>query len=393
MLYLNNELVNTRTKVDGTPADPRFEKQVKEYHETIKEIHDYYGDSLVVETRHRPAPDKVTGWMVFPGTKGILLQTTVVSDEGNIEEWVYSTNILKKENDRLKMETPNLLVSKGSFTVDVRRNPDLVYYLVKSNKVGRTIYDNKKFHFRDTKAVSQHNAEANRLEGKIMNMIYTSIPEPNLRTLAKSWGISGVNLKDIEEVREELYKLLKEGEKGKKKVPGSGRGYQEFIDSSEVRFYDQAAALCKDAEDRNKLVFDMENRSWLLDYNDGNSPSILKRLSGDEFGRPMDALVDFLVSDREQLRKVESIMGAEAIRPDQTHAPSSLPTIEDPPLDVPDNLTLELIENTTHHQKLKKLVKEHCPDYKASNTDTSEVLRAVLFRKVAETNLVQENAG
>jgi len=392
MLYLNGDLVNTRTKADGTPADPKFDKQVREYHKTIKEIHDYYGDTLIVETRHRPAQDKITGWMVFPGTRGILLQTTVISDDGNVEEWLYSTNILRKENDRLLMETPNLLVHKGTFPVDVRRNPDLVYYLVKSNKVGKTIYDNKKFHFKDTKAVNQHNAEKNRLEAKVMNMIYNSIPEPNLRTLAKSWGLDGVSLKDIEEVREELYKRLKEGETGKKRVPGSGRGYKEFIESSEVRFYDQAAALCKDAEERNKLVFDMEARAWLLDYADGSSPSILKTLSGDEFGRPMDALVDFLVSDREQLRKVERIMGSEVIRPDIKDA--APPVINDPPSPPkePSILTIELIENAKWGE-LKKLIKEHCPEHKGSSKDTAEIIRTELIRKVAQTSLVQETAG
>ena len=391
MLYLDGELVNTRLNKDGKAANPKFEKQAQEYKEVLTHINDYFGDTLVVETRTKPHPDPITGYPVYPGTRGILLQTTIATDDG-MEEWVYSPNILKKEDDVLKMEKPNLLIQKGSYSIDVKRNPDLAFYLFKCNKVGKNEFENKKYHFVDLQASTDHKAEQNRTLGKVMNMIYTSIPEDRLRTMAKSWGVPGVNIKDISNVREELYQIVLAGEEAKEAQPGvDRRGYKEFINSSDVKMYDQIAALCSDAEERGKLVFDIDRRSWTLEYGDGSSPSILKELAGDEFGRPMDALVDFLLAEREELRRVENLMGT-----DPMQLPSKeldVKTETETAEGVPDNLSVDLIENTKKRPDLMRLVKEHCSEYKIQNTDTNETLRSALFRKVAANNIVQEPIG
>jgi len=385
MLYLNNELVNTRLNNDGKPVSEDFASVAKEYKKVLLHIKDYYGDTLVVETKNRPHPDPITNYPVFPGTRGILLQTALSTDNG-MEEWVYSDTILKKEEGVIKLLKPNLLVQKGSFSVDVKRNPDLAFYLYKCNKVGKNMYEGKKFHFNDHEAVGKHNADKNRLIGKVMNMIYSSIPEDNLRTLAKSWGVAGVNIKDTDSVREDLFKMITDGQDAKEAQPGSThKGYSEFIESSAVKLYDQIAALCSDAEEKGKLIFEEDGRRWSLEYGDGTSPQILKELSGDEFGRPLNALVDYLISEREELRKVENIMGAASMAP--------ISSQETGPVEVSDNLSIQLIEETVKMAEVKKLVKEHCPEHKHSNTDKAEDLKAMLFRKLAELNAIQEPTG
>ena len=68
MLYVNSVQVNTRDLNDDF---------VKDYHKTIKDITEYYGDYLVVETKRRPRTDKNTGQPRFPGARGLLLVSTV----------------------------------------------------------------------------------------------------------------------------------------------------------------------------------------------------------------------------------------------------------------------------------------------------------------------------
>jgi hypothetical protein len=373
MFYINGELV----ELTNDKADYKFADVVRDYKETIADALDKYGSHLVINTRIEPYPDKKTGHPRFPGTRGILLKTNLRRNN-SVEEWAYSRTLLKKIDDVLQLETPNLLVQKGIHSINIKENPDLVYYLLNCGYVGRTRDEGRKFHIFDLTYTNKKQASQRRQEGEVVHLIYTAIPEDRLLVLAKSFGVSNTGIKDIETVREELYQLVLQGEKAKSSGLSGHRGFDEFKESSEVKFYDQVAALCKDAEDSQRLVYETGERRWVLDYKDGGSPYVLKQLSGDEYGDIIGSLVNFLLTAPDHLKKVEAIMGVNPTKGRPINEKAEV------------NLTIDDIQNMKSVQTLKKWIKERFPEIKTPNTMTGaearEVLLTRLFASAEETS-------
>ena len=361
MLYINQELLNTRNK----DKNYKHADLVEDYHKVLKKTMEYYGKHIVIETRQRPHPDEKTGFPIYPGTKGLLLRTTIV-EESNVSEWIYSDVILKKKDDELALPSPNMLIQKGSYAIDITRNPDLVYYVFKCRKVGLTEAEGKKFHIQDNTASSIVRADKRRLESKVAYLIYDGISEPNLKTLAKSFGIANVDTQHIDVVREALLAKVESEEAAKKNGSPNHRGYEEFIESSEVKLNDKIAAMCVDVEESNNLVYDAEQRSWMIDYQDGGTPFRLKELGGAEFGDPMGALVRYLIDNEDALRKVESILHSPTDRPTGYMKPSFTLTVED-------------VQAEYKVPKLKKWIKELSPETLTPQTMKGSEAKEILF--------------
>ena len=393
MIYVNQKLVST----GNTNPDYEFAEVVKDYHESIKEIRKYYGDLLVVETKIRPRVDK-SGSYRPPGARGLLLISNInrTNSNGSVspEELRYSPVVLKEDGGNLIHESPNLLIQKGSYSVDIKRLPDLVYYIWRSGKVGRTPAEGKKFYIYDIKATNKQTASKRRAEGAVLNLIYSSLPEDKLRILAKSWGIDGVDTMDAESVREMLFEKIQDGESQKKRNP-KARGLKEFAASSEVKAVDKLTAMCKDAETAGKLKYSTIDRLWVIDYKDGGQPYTLKELAGDEFGDPLGALVNFLSINKGALRKVENVMGLTAVPTieaptEETYVKEEEPVI--PRMDAP-LYTPEQVFGEGSIMKLKKMLKEVDPDVGSlPRTLKSDEVRKMLLQKLGQASL-QETQG
>jgi len=281
MLYINDELVSTRDKSESNV----HHEIVKDYHKTLKEIKDKYGKQLVIETKIRPTPDAKTGMLRMPGPRGLLLvsnMTRRLDDDTVItEELRYSPHILKKDEKtgEYKNYSPNLIITKSSHSINVNKDPDLAYYALKCGYVGLTSAEGKKFHIYDPEEENRTKDSKRRMEGQVLSLIYTALPETKLRTLAKSFGVHDVNIKSVETVREDLYMKLQDNEDMKKLKPDSAfRGFKEFVESAEVKYHDQISALCSDAIEAGKLVFDENDRRWVIDYKDGATVVMQLRL-------------------------------------------------------------------------------------------------------------------
>lgn len=386
MLYVNGKLIST----GNVNPEYEFAEQVKDYHKSLKEIKDYHGDVLIVETKVRPRIDK-SGALRNPGARGLLLISNInrTNSDNSVssEELRYSPVVLKEDNGNLIHESPNLLIQRASYTIDVKRLPDLAYYVWRSGKVGRTPAEGKKFHLYDIKATNKQTASKRRAEGAVLNLIYSSLPEDKLRILAKSWGIDGVDGTDIETVRELLFDKVQIGEGQKKRNP-KARGFKEFAASSEVKAVDKLTAMCKDAETAGKLKYSTEDRIWTIDYKDGGQPYTLKELAGDEFGDPLGALVNFLSINEGALRKVHNVMGLTSVP--KIDSPKGKEEVVIPRMDAP-LYTPEQILQEGSIMKLKKMLREVDPDCgPLPRTMTSEEARRKLLEKV--TNL-QETEG
>jgi hypothetical protein len=397
MLYVNQKLIST----SNVNPDYEFAHIVKDYHKSIKEIKDYYGDFIVLETKIRPRSDTKTGLPRFPGARGLLLISNVnmTNSEGDSStlELRYSPVILKVEEGNLVHENPNLLIHKGSYSIDIKRFPDLAYYIWRCGKVGHTPAEGKKFHLYDIKATNQQTASKRRAEGAVLNLIYSSLPEGDLRILAKSWGVDGVDGMDSESVREMLFQKLQDGEDNKRTNPKS-RGFKEFISSSQVKEIDKLTAMCKDAETSGKLKYRTEDRTWVIDYKDGGNPYTLKELAGEEFGDPLGSLVSYLATNAEALRKVRNVMGLSV--PPRQEAPvvekapppkeESEPVI--PRMDAP-LYTVEQVLQESNTPRLKKMLKEVDPDIGVlPRTLKGEDVKKMLLQRLGQASL-QETQG
>lgn len=381
MLYVNEKLLDTRPSPNN-----EFIDVVEDYHKTLKEQTEYFGNLIHVETKIRPYRDGA-GTIRFPGPRGLLKRTMaeIPQEDGNTSmvELIYSPTVLREEDGRLKLDDPDILVNRAELSIDVQRNPDLAYFVFKSRMVGRTPAEGKKFHIKDVKKMHDNTAERRKLEGSVLNLIYSALPEDKLRTLAKSFGVSGVNLKTANTIRHELYDLLEKGEEAKSRHPGThARGFREFIDSSEVRFHDQIAALCRDAEEKGSLVFDDMDRRWLIDYKDGGTPYVLKEMAGDEFSDPLGSLVSFLISEPNKLRKVENVMGITKLTEDEKRdedVPKKEPVKVTPQETEKSDITAEMILKETNTPRLRSWLKKLDPESSPKPTLTAQELKMRLL--------------
>lgn len=385
MLYING----TQLSVRNSNKDYEFAEVVKDYQKTIRDITDHYGDFLVVETKIRPRTDKNTHVPRFPGPRGLLLISNVnrrLEDGTTVtEELRYSPVLLQKdEHGNLKHESPNMLIHRGSLTVSIKNNPDLAYYVMKCGKVGYTPAEGKKFHLYDVAEINKGNAQRRKLEGAVLNLIYSSLPENRLRILAKSFGVSDVNLKDPDSIREDLFQKLESAEDQKKRNPEANvRGFNEFIASSEVKEHDKIAALCEDAINEGKLIYDENDRRWVIDYKDGGNPYVVKEMAGVEIGDPRGTLVSFLLTDANALRKIHNVMGIE------DKATSSPKRPKAPPKEEVPMFTAEMVMTTHNVPKLKSMLKKLDPDVKLPMKASMQEVKEMLLRKIGEES-VQE---
>lgn len=380
MLYVNGQRLNTANR------SGEYGFVVEDYHKELKEQREYFGKYLVVETKIKPRKDKETGFYRYPGPRGMLKQSNVKYRLSNGEETTvelrYSDVLLQVDmaTGNIKNTDPNILIKRGKHTVDMENEPDLAYFFLKSNSVGRTPAQGKKFHIYDLQGMQVASAGKRKLMGEVIHLIYSSLPENKVRILAKSYGIPDVNLKSFDVVKEELYAKLEKAEEQKARQPGvSVRGFDEFINSAEVKKFDQVAALCRDAQDMGKVVFQENERNWVIDYQDGKSPYVLKELSGDEFGDPLNSLVTFLVSNPNYLRKVENVMGVGGYvgRTEEEQ-------VSEPAQEPESDLTQEMVLQETNYMKLKKMFREVKPDGDVPKGTNAETLRRMILSEMLQ---------
>jgi hypothetical protein len=380
MIYVNDELLITRNK----RPDYQYAALVQKYHETIKDLREKFGDQLRVQTRQKMRVDSQTGFPRYPGTRGMLMEASVATDSG-IDNFKYSSTLLKKDDHgNLVLAQPNLLVQRGETYIDIKQNPDLAFYCIHTGVVAPNKEVPGKFHVVDIEADDKFEAAKMRREAKMTNLIFSGIPEANLRMLAKSFGVSNVDSLPLDSVRIELHRTVLRNEKSKvASGPGVHRGIDEFIDSTEVRLFDQVSALVHDAVDKTVLLYNDVDRRWEIDYKDGTSAYILKELSGTEAGNPTEAISTYLVSNQDALRKLEVAMGSSGITP-----PESLDDIDEEKEIAASLPSVDEIQNETKMAQLRVWVKEILPDRpydkKDKAADLKEALLQYMFASKAE---------
>jgi len=372
MLYINGELLNTRNRQETYGRSDL----VKTYHETIASLRGQFGDVLRVQTSQKMRVDAKTGFPRYPGTRGLILQKAVATDSG-MDEFVYSPTLLKVDDGVVKLKEPSLLVLRGETYIDIAKNPDLAFYCIHTGVVAKNGNLPGKFHIVDIEGMQRDEAEKIRIEGRFANLIFSAIPEGNLRTLAKSWGISDVDSKPLDSVRVELHTKVLADEKSKLSGGrGDFRGIREFIESSEVRFYDQVAALVSDAEDKKVLLYNEVDRRWEIDYKDNTTPYILKEMAGSEFGNPTESLIKFLVAEADKLNKLENAIGKSIEKKKDNQPPITGASMEEFP-------AVEAIMSETNYARLKSLAKKFVPEFEIKKGVGNDEIKEALLAKMA----------
>jgi hypothetical protein len=139
-----------------------------------------------------------------------------------------------------------------------------------------------------------------------------------------------------------------------------------------VKANDRVAALCVDAEDKGYLVYDVEQRSWYLNYKDGAMPFRIKELGSGEFTDPLGSLVQYLIFAPESLHKIENLMNRGPIEMKPVPAAS-------------DAITMEMVQAETNVPRLKKMIKTIDANEEVPKTLTKDQAKEVLFRLLAAT--------
>jgi len=118
------------------------------------------------------------------------------------------------------------------------------------------------------------------------------------------------------------------------------------------------------------LVFDENDRRWVIDYKDGATPFILKELAGEEYGDPLGSLVNFLITEPNSLRKIENVMG--------------IGKVDEPPL---PQVTMEMIVKEHKVPVLKKYLRQLKPGIEIKKTAKLQELKDSLYALVSQESL------
>ena len=210
MLIKNGELLKT--------------SELKEFQHFKKEILPTYSNP--VEFRYpRPVAINTTGLKEEPPMFNILMTARVETSDG-LEEWAYTETLKRnKEGDYVPAEKSKIC-HKGELLVP-HSNPELCFFLMtKSKQNGST------FIIRDANKEARDKAKNKTLKADFTAILHGSTSPLNdgdtLKDIALAFGVSNVDRKIPEIIKDELESKVLLGEE-KKKVDKTAWGIEEFI--------------------------------------------------------------------------------------------------------------------------------------------------------------------
>jgi hypothetical protein len=144
----------------------------------------------------------------------------------------------------------------GSFIVNLKTDPDLAFFFAFKSP----LITGGHWKIDDPKADIKAQGDAERDSLAIKTAIWQNLnDETQLRTIAASYGISGVKDKEPDALRFELENVLKENNK-KKQVDPSYRGTEEFMEDLKINDYVRLSAFIRHFLDEAKIVYRKDGR-------------------------------------------------------------------------------------------------------------------------------------
>lgn len=203
----------------------------------------------------------------------------VVVNGGHSEDWWYSEFLPEKDkNGDYKFKKSGEWFPGGSIYVNNTEMDKLFFIMTKNLQ-----FKNHKIWLDDRIEIAKSKSVKIREQKEMIETIYEKLSEDNLRIVAQSFGISGVDGKETEVLQNELYDYLS----------SLKNGYELLMRNSDVNSVTRVKAMIQNAID-NKVIEYVMGRGWYLLDKDGKASESIIKIAPMEFDHKEEILCDFL---------------------------------------------------------------------------------------------------
>lgn len=354
MLYVNKEFLDTSNR----SKDYKLKDHVEDYHQKVQYLRDYYGDKVrLLSTRRDRFDQNIAQGKPIP-TLSMRFESVTYNDKtSSSEDWVYANQFINFSINADKLSYPRTkMIKGGEETINIQKDPDFAYFVIyKSGQVGEGQYSGRKFYIDDRRKAAKQSAITRKREGNLSHLIYDQLDEKKAMILAKSYGVSNVNGISDEERRNALYDIVMANENKLLKRPELNvRGIDAFMRDSDMDLRTKIGALVQDSIDKDVLIYNIVDRRWEIDYNDGRTNYVLMEVSSGDSSRHREVMIEYLTDNKDALHRLQGAMGEDGM--------------------VSVGITLDDILKENNPPKLRKIAKEHC-SLNPSNKTTKDQLK------------------
>ena len=237
----------------------------KEYEKGLKYLRETYGNSIRFvrpkfpkKTKGIDSKGREVDNLLLPTPPMIIPLTAEVNGRTGLEIWSCAL-----DNPKL---LPNglwelggrrsIMIKDANITVNLKSQAELAFFLYYKSP----FYSSGQLKIDDPVAQAKLEGDKEREALELQTAIYGVLAdEAQLKVVAQSCGIAGVDKKHPDAIRKELKSVVMEGEKRKKKDP-MAKGLKEFLDELKVTDAVRLRSAIKTAEDNGKIVWSPDGR-------------------------------------------------------------------------------------------------------------------------------------
>jgi len=267
----------------------------KEYNETLTYLRDHYKNGLIHFKRQGAV--KYTKGMDSSGREVPQMLEPVVSWSIPLSAYAVTGNKGKhlwacclstptpKANGLWDMGRTRSKIIKDELFININENPDLAFFLYKISPFVKRKLIVVADPVADDSTLGEKQREITELKYAVWNMLGD---ENKLHTMARGYGISDVDGKQPNAIRQELEALLEKNNKLRKQNPAI-KGTKEFIEDMQVTDGLLLRSFIQRAIDDKKLEYRADGR-WRI------GDKIIVQVPAQELTRKMDYLCSYLMA-------------------------------------------------------------------------------------------------
>ena len=216
----------------------------------------------------------------------IPLTGSIATGTKGTHEWSCCLNAPEpKANGLWDMGRTRAITIKGSLAVNIKEKPDLAFFLY---RVSRFVTKGL-IAVADPRAEDEERGEKNRMLTERKMAVWSMLSEDDkLKRMARAYGITDVDDKQPNAIREELESLLETNDKLKRQNPAI-KGTKEFLEEMKVTDGVLLRAFVQQAIDEKKLTWSVDGR-WKI------GQKIIVQVPHGELQRKNDYLCNYLMA-------------------------------------------------------------------------------------------------
>jgi hypothetical protein len=314
MLWINDKEID----LSNNKKDYEYADVVADFNSYIGDLRNRFGSSVVYVTRQKPVRDPKTNnlrpvplksWpKIQPGVR-----MTVKDKDGQLVTKGPYTLVWNYENVEIEKGVPklfekNFIVKEGLITVDLDARPDFAYFLQFHNVVrsgelsindpARTATDKVKKFEREQKVRDALFSQHSPLNKNVNN----------LRTIARRWGLQGVDSRTPDEIRVDLFETVM-GSEERRVRNRNLRGIDAFLSDTNLGAGVKAGELVVVAEEKGVLKYNATHGEYEILMPGRQVASPFFPVAPERLANKREALIEALVLDDPLMMKLEAALG------------------------------------------------------------------------------------